>query len=154
MATATAAAPTLTPGTQTSEFSLAKLAGFAGVGMIAGSILLAALHPLPDVTAPLLHYGLILLAGAPVVYGGFRTFLKYAQLAKGYEPMINAAAAMVPGPLGLEVQHWLPLAEKVLDAALAAGQTSATPTPAPAAIAAAVATPVAPPSSPAAPSAA
>lgn len=146
--------PAVSPGAQTSEFTLAKLGAFLGVGMVLGSIALSIFHPLPDVSAALLKYGLVLVTGVASVYAGFRTFLKYVAIAKGYEAQANAVAALLPGAVGTGVRKALPTIEEIVDAFSALGQ--AVPAPAPAAIAAQVAlsTPVAPAASPAAPSAA
>jgi len=139
MSTASPAAPAvLTPGSTTSENALARLAAIAGLAMILGSVLLSVLHPLPDVSASLMKYGVVLAGASATIYGGFRTVLKYLTIAKGYEGMVNTAAGMIPGAAGAAAQHYLPVIEKLIDAVVAAGgAVPDAPAPAPTAIAAA-----------------
>lgn len=147
MSTATPAAPLTSPG-PTAQY-LAKLAAVGGLGLMCLGVVLAVVHPLPDLTAALLKYGMTLLGGSPVIYGGYTTFLKYASMVKPFIPEAEALAKAVPGPLGTDLQAALALAHKLADALPDPSGHGGSPLAQ--ALAAAAATPVAPPASPASP---
>lgn len=158
MATATPVPPLVSAGAQTSEFKLARLAGFLGLAMIvAGAVVSALLPAQKDLGADLIKWGSLLMGTTGVAYTAFRSGLKIFAAAKLYEPEAEAVAKFIPGPVGAEARTLLPVIEKLVNALADAGNaTSSSPAPAPAAIAVTVAkeTPVAAAGSAAAPSAA
>lgn len=105
----------VSPGSQTSEFKLALPLAIGGLVLMAGAVALGMFGKAPELVPMLLKYGVLLASGSAAVYGGLRTVLKYAAIAKQYEGQAEAVAAMIPGPVGAEVRMGLALAEKAIN---------------------------------------